>query len=415
MWDKVLDAMLDRMITRGRLTVTFPDGSLRRYGAETADTDPAEPSLAVKLTSETLVRNLCLQPIVALGEGYMDGELIVDDDDLLDLLTLLAQSQNDGNMPGWHRALVRLRVKLRRWVQRNDPRRAHQNVAHHYDISDDLYALFLDEDMQYSCAYFADPSMSLADAQAAKKAHISAKLHLSRGQRVLDIGCGWGGLALSLARDHGVHVTGLTLSRNQHATAQRRAKEAGLDHLTDFRLQDYRHVTDRFDRIVSVGMLEHVGLPQYPTYFEKVSDLLDPNGIALIHTIGRSAPPLPTSPWLAKYIFPGGYVPSLSDLAAPVENARLWLADLEVLRGHYGPTLNHWRQRFEANHGTVREMYDDRFIRMWRFYLVACEMAFEQQHQAVFQLQLSHHQHAVPATRNYLYPAAGASTLHAAQ
>ena len=414
MWEKLLDAMLSRLITSGALTVTFPDGTIRRYGAMSNDVGRQTP-IPIQITSYKLVRDLCLRPVLALGEGYMDGTLIVDKDDLFDLLTLLMRSQNAGRLPAWHRGLTHLRVKLRAWMQRNDPRRAHRNVAHHYDISDDLYALFLDADMQYSCAYFADPSMSLEEAQAAKKAHIAAKLCLERGQRVLDIGCGWGGLALTLARDHRVHVTGLTLSRNQHATAQRRAKEAGLEHLTEFRLQDYREVDDRFDRIVSVGMLEHVGMPQYPTYFGKLHELLEEDGIALIHTIGRSAPPLPTSPWLAKYIFPGGYVPSLSDLAAPMENADLWLADIEVLRGHYGPTLNHWRQRFEANLDTVREKYDERFIRMWRFYLVACEMAFEEQHQAVFQLQLSHRQHVVPATRDYLYPQGREAALHAAQ
>jgi cyclopropane-fatty-acyl-phospholipid synthase len=414
MWDKALDAMLARLITYGTLTVRFPDGTTRQYGEDHSQDGPIDP-VCIQLTDDTLARELCLRPVLALGEGYMNGTLIVDQDRLFDFLTLLVRNQNAGNMPAWHNGLTRVRAGLRKWMQRNDPRRAHRNVAHHYDISDTLYALFLDPDMQYSCAYFGDPEMTLQEAQAAKKAHIAAKLCLSRGQRVLDIGCGWGGMALTLARDHGVHVTGLTLSRNQHATAQRRAQEAGLQDQTDFRLQDYRQVTDRFDRIVSVGMLEHVGLPQYPSYFGKIHDLLAPDGVALIHTIGRVAPPLPTSPWLEKYIFPGGYVPSLSDLAAPMERADLWLADIEVLRGHYGPTLNHWRQRFEANLETVRQMYDERFIRMWRFYLVACEMAFEEQHQAVFQIQLSHRQHVVPATRDYLYRPQQHSAAHAAQ
>ena len=210
-------------------------------------------------------------------------------------------------------------------------------------------------------------------------------------------------MALTLAREHGVHVTGVTLSRSQLETAQARARAEGLSEMTDFRLMDYRELTERFDRIVSVGMLEHVGLPQFPTYFAKVSDLLTRDGLALIHTIGRTAPPRPTSPWLERHIFPGGYVPSLSDLARPMESANLWLADLEVLRGHYGPTLHHWRDRFEANVKTVRAMHDDRFVRLWRFYLVACEMAFEEQQQAVFQLQLSKQQHTVPRTRDYLY------------
>nr|WP_316632619.1 cyclopropane-fatty-acyl-phospholipid synthase family protein [Roseivivax sediminis] len=390
--------MLTRLVIDGELRVEWPDGHVTEYGR------PDEFSAEVKFTDRAILRELCLRPVLALGEGYMDRRIVVDDDKLYDLVALLVRNrERSGDMPAWVNAMQSLRTAARNLVLRNSPVSARQNVAHHYDISDDLYRLFLDDDMQYSCAYFARPDMTLDEAQAAKKAHIARKLRIEPGMRVLDIGCGWGGMALTLAKDFGAHVTGVTLSSNQHRTAEQRAAAAGLSGKTEFRLQDYRDVTDRFDRIVSVGMLEHVGPPQFGVYFEKVAELLDPEGIALIHTIGLTMPPSPTSPWIMKYIFPGGYVPALSEVAPRIEKAGLWTADIEVLRGHYGPTLNHWRARFEANLDKVRQMYDERFVRMWRFYLVACETAFEEQHQGVYQFQLSKAQYAVPRTRDYLY------------
>ncbi|QFS81311.1 Cyclopropane-fatty-acyl-phospholipid synthase [Roseivivax sp. THAF40] len=410
MWDRMLDSILARLVTLGDLRVTWPDGRETRYGAD------APPRAHIILKEPSIVRQLCLRPVLALGEGYMDGRIEISDDDLHPLLALLQRArQRGGRMPRWLEIANDVKLAMSVFLQRNSPISARRNVAHHYDISDDLYRLFLDADMQYSCAYFTDPGMSLEDAQAAKKAHIAAKLRLEPGMRVLDIGCGWGGMALTLARDHGVEVTGVTLSRNQHATAQARAEVAGLSGRIDIRLQDYRHVRDSFDRIVSVGMLEHVGRPQFRTYFGKVAELLQPGGIALVHTIGLSRRPTPTSPWIDKYIFPGGYVPTMSDLAPEIERANLWMADIEVLRGHYARTLHHWRDRFEAALDQVREMYDERFVRMWRFYLVACETAFEEQHQGVFQFQLSHAQQAVPVTRDYLYAGAAGQLSQAAE
>ncbi|ETX27682.1 SAM-dependent methyltransferase [Roseivivax isoporae] len=397
MWENFLDRVLRRIVVDGTLTVTMPDGTVRTYGSGHG----IESSVA--LTDPGILRRLCLSPVLALGEGYMDGSIEVREGGLYDFVALLVRNRERHGMPGWFALGHKLRNAARRMVQRNTPLSARRNVAHHYDISDDLYRLFLDADMQYSCAYFARPDMTLEEAQEAKKAHIARKLMIEPGMRVLDIGCGWGGMALTLARDFGAHVTGVTLSSNQHRTATERAAAEGLSGQTDFRLKDYRDVTDRFDRIVSVGMLEHVGLPQFPVYFGKVHELLRDDGVALIHTIGLTSPPSPTSPWIAKYIFPGGYVPALSELARPIEAAGLWTADLEVLRGHYGPTLHHWSQRFEAQADKVEKMYDARFVRMWRFYLVACEIAFEEQRQAVFQLQLSRRQYAVPTTRDYLY------------
>ncbi|MCE0506099.1 MULTISPECIES: SAM-dependent methyltransferase [unclassified Roseivivax] len=397
MWDRILNDMLRRLVTLGDLRVTWPDGSETRYGAD----EP--PRASLRLKDPGIVRALCLSPVLALGEGYMDGRIEIADEMLNPALGLLQRArERGGRMPAWIETLNSARMALSVFLQRNTPLTARANVAHHYDISDDLYRLFLDADMQYSCAYFTDPEMSLEAAQEAKKALIARKLRLEPGMRVLDIGCGWGGMALTLARDHGARVLGVTLSQNQLATAQARAEAAGLADRVEFRLQDYRDVRDSFDRIVSVGMLEHVGRPQFRTYFRKVSELLAPEGVALIHTIGLSSPPSPTSPWLAKYIFPGGYVPAMSDLAPEIERAGLWMADIEVLRLHYAWTIRHWRQRFEASRDRIREMHDDRFVRMFRFYLAACETAFEEQRQGVFHFQLTKEHAAVPVTRDYL-------------
>lgn len=257
--------------------------------------------------------------------------------------------------------------------------------------------------MQYSCAYFRNDDMTLEQAQAAKKAHIAGKLQLEPGMKVLDIGCGWGGMALTLAKDYGCRVTGITLSENQLATARQRANAAGVSDHIDFRLQDYRHTKGTFDRIVSVGMLEHVGVPNYGTYFGRVAELLAPEGVALIHTIGRSAPPMAHSSWINKYIFPGGYVPSLSELAPAMERSGLWQTDIEIWRLHYAKTIRHWRDRFDSHLDEITATYDERFVRMFRYYLTVCILAFEHQMQAVYHLQLAHKRDAVPLTRDYLY------------
>ncbi|EIE52512.1 cyclopropane-fatty-acyl-phospholipid synthase [Salipiger aestuarii] len=410
MWKTVLDKMLGKLIVTGRLNVAWPDGTRDEYGP--GDGLEAE----VRLTQDSIVRELGQKPVLALGEGYMDGRIDVPPDRLYDFLALLIRNQQAGEMPRWFDAVQALRGWTRGIEQRNNPLRSQKNVQHHYDISEDLYRLFLDEDMQYSCAYFTRPDMTLEEAQQAKKDHIARKLRIEPGMSVLDIGCGWGGMALTLARDHGARVTGVTLSENQLATAQARARESGLEDRVEFQLRDYRNVDRHFDRIVSVGMLEHVGAPQFDTYFEKVDDILAPEGIALIHTIGHVSQPQATSKWLDKYIFPGGYIPSLSEVSASIEKTGLWAADVEVLRGHYAPTLNHWRRRFEAALPQVRRMYDETFVRMWRFYLAACEASFEETFQGVFHLQLSHQQYAVPVTRDYLYRTdSSARMLHAAQ
>ena len=399
MWAKLLDQFLTRMMVADRLTVTYPDGDTRDYGPDTG------AQAHVALSGVDTVRAIVVNPDLGFGEAFMDDRVRMQNCTLDEVLALLIRNREAGGVPAWMKGLNRARFHARAFVQRNAPHASRRNVAHHYDISDDLYRLFLDADMQYSCAYFRDPGMSLEEAQIAKKAHIAEKLRLEPGMRVLDIGCGWGGMAMTLARDYGCHVTGITLSDNQLATAEMRVEAAGLADRVRFNLQDYRNVSGTFDRIVSVGMLEHVGVPNYATYFGKVADLLDPDGIALIHTIGRSGPPQAHSSWINKYIFPGGYVPSLSELAPAIETSGLWQSDIEIWRLHYAKTLRHWRERFNAHLDDVRARYDERFVRMFQYYLTVCILAFEHQMQAVYHFQLAHRRDAVPLTRDYLYAA----------
>lgn len=400
MWERLFHDMARQLIQSGALEITYPDGTKRTYG----DGKGAPAALAIR--TRGALRQLCLQPELALGEGYMDQTIEIGGNiELESLLSVLIRNRDPQRFPAYLRLVEGMRFMLRRIVQRNTTDSSRANVAHHYDISDDLYRLMLDEDMQYSCAYFIKPDMTLAEAQAAKKRHIAEKLLIEPGMRVLDIGCGWGGMALTLARDYGARVTGVTLSKNQLATARARAEQAGLSERIDFRLMDYRDLSESFDRIVSVGMLEHVGIPHYGDYFSKVADLLDSEGVALVHTIGRVSPPMTQSRWITKYIFPGGYVPSLSELLDPLERSGLWQADIEVWRLHYAKTLRCWRNNFDANLDKVRDWYDDRFIRMWRYYLTVCIMAFEEQEQCVYHLQLAHKRDAVPLTRDYLYSA----------
>ncbi|WP_299298521.1 cyclopropane-fatty-acyl-phospholipid synthase family protein [uncultured Tateyamaria sp.] len=406
MWDKLLDRFLTGMMVDDRLSITYPDGTTRDYGPDSG----AHGHLDIADTAT--LKALIVNPDLGLGEGYMEGRITPKNCTLDEVLTVIIRNRFKGHLPPWLLMANRARFHARRFIQNNAPRASRQNVAHHYDISDDLYRLFLDADMQYSCAYFRDNAMTLEEAQIAKKAHIAAKLRLEPGMRVLDIGCGWGGMALTLARDYGCEVTGITLSENQLATAQRRAEAAGLADRVHFNLQDYRHTSGTFDRIVSVGMLEHVGVPNFGTYFNRVAELLDPDGVALIHTIGRSAPPMAHSSWINKYIFPGGYVPSLSELAPAMEKSGLWQTDIEVWRLHYAKTIRHWRDRFDAHISEISSMYDDRFVRMFHYYLTVCILAFEHQMQGVYHFQLAHKRDAVPLTRDYLYD--GAATAAAA-
>ncbi len=399
MWARFLSLFLHRLIRQGALVAVFPDGqSVHNSGASSAP-------VTVRFHTRSLARKLVTDPELALGEAYVDGTLTVDDDDLYGFLELLLVNLKHQPDVWHHRWLAGLRRLYRSAAQFNPAGRARRNAAHHYDLSSDLYALFLDRDQQYSCGYFRHRNDSLEAAQQAKKAHIAAKLLLEPGQRVLDIGCGWGGLALHLAREHGARVDGVTLSKEQHRIAEQRARAAGLAGRVRFGLQDFRHVSGTFDRIVSVGMFEHVGVPHYRKFFATLRERLSDDGVALVHTIGRVDGPGATNPWIAKYIFPGGYCPALSEVLAAVEHSGLYVTDIEVWRLHYADTLKAWRKRFEASLDRVRAIYDERFCRMWRFYLVASELAFRHDNQVVFQIQLARKQDAVPLTRDYLAPA----------
>jgi cyclopropane-fatty-acyl-phospholipid synthase len=392
----MLRSMLNSIVRRGQLTVLAPGRSFT--------VGDGKPHVTIRIHDRRAMLALALNPELALGELYMDGRLTVENGDIADLLELASLNLSNRKPPAALRFLRRLRRMANPIRLRNRPRRAKRNVAHHYDLSGRLYDLFLDRDRQYSCAYYSNPRMTLDQAQAAKKSHIAAKLHLDRpGLKVLDIGCGWGGLAMDLALGARAKVTGITLSEEQLALARRRAADAGLSRACRFELTDYRQIEGVFDRIVSVGMFEHVGAPYYDAYFGKIAESLTPDGVALIHTIGCPLGPGAYNPWIAKYIFPGGYIPALSEMTAAVERAGLMVSDVEILRRHYALTLRAWRKRFTAHRAEAARLYDERFCRMWEFYLAGCEMAFRHGGLVVFQLQLIKRPDALPITRDYMY------------
>jgi cyclopropane-fatty-acyl-phospholipid synthase len=393
----LLARLLGQVISVGRLGVVDASGMRHTFSGSPG------PNVTIRLHDRSLHWKLALRPRLYFGEALMDGTLTIEDGSLYDLIDLLAvntEALPDGLLG---RILNGAPGTLRRVHQYNPVRRARRNAAHHYDLSDQFYELFLDRDRQYSCAYFRYGTDDLEKAQLDKKTHLAAKLLIRPGQRVLDIGSGWGGLALYLARECGADVTGLTLSAEQHKVATRRAAAAGLSDRVRFHLRDYREETGQYDRIVSVGMFEHVGVNHYGAFFAKLKSLLAPSGVALLHSIGRKDGPGSTNPWIRKYIFPGGYIPALSEVLPVVEKLRLWVTDIEVLRLHYAETLRAWRSRFERNRDRVREIYDERFCRMWELYLVGSEIGFRRQDLMVFQLQLAKAVDAVPLTRDYIF------------
>jgi len=392
--DRVLRFAMGRFIRRGDLRITTARGRTFRFG------DGSGKPISVRFTTRAAQRQILLNPELKLGECYMDGTFVVDDASIADFLALVMGQPDE--VPNWGWPLHAARYLKRRFQQFNPPRRARRNVAHHYDLDGRLYSLFLDADRQYSCGYFDSPDQSLDDAQLAKKRHLCAKLLLKPGQRVLDIGCGWGGLALYLAEIASADIVGVTLSQEQLGIARARAAEKNLTGAVEFRLQDYRDVERGFDRIVSVGMFEHVGVVHYDTFFRKCAEVLDDDGVIVLHSIGRSEGPGTTNPWIAKYIFPGGYIPALSEVLPSIERAGLLVDDIEILRLHYAETLKAWRDRFMAHRDEVQRIYDPRFVRMWEFYLASSEMAFREQAMMVFQLQLSKRQGIVPITRDYI-------------
>jgi cyclopropane-fatty-acyl-phospholipid synthase len=393
---KPLEILLRRIVEHGNLSLITHSGKAVTFG------DGCGPPIVARLADRWLERQLALDPHLQVGEAYMNGRLVMEQGRIYDLLALIHENAMAHPPPRWAQSLDVARFLTRRLAQFNPAGRARRNVAHHYDIDGSIYDLFLDADRQYSCAYFADRGTPLEAAQQAKKRHLAAKLALAEGQRVLDIGSGWGGLGLYLAGTTGCVVDGVTLSVEQLKIAEERARRAGLANAVHFKLQDYRDVTGPYDRVISVGMFEHVGVNHYDTYFRKVRDLLAEDGVALIHFIGRSEPPAVTNPFIAKYIFPGGYIPALSEVMTAIERSGLITTDVEILRLHYAETLRAWRERFLANWETAASIRDERFCRMWEFYLAGSECAFRYQNLVVFQIQLTRRIEALPLTRDYI-------------
>jgi cyclopropane-fatty-acyl-phospholipid synthase len=397
--DRLLRFLLKTFVRRGTFRVTTSRGTVLTFG------DGTGQPVSVRFASRAAEWGILLDPELKFGEAYMNGTFVVEQGSIADVLAIMLGQNTD--VPHWARPQYLIRYLARRIAQFNPRKRARRNVAHHYNLDGRLYSLFLDADRQYSCGYFERPGQSLDDAQLAKKRHLAAKLVLDGGRpgrnlRVLDIGCGWGGLGLYLAETAGADVTGVTLSQEQHAIANERAAEKGLSKSARFHLQDYRDAPGPFDRIVSVGMFEHVGVNHYATFFRKSAQLLAEDGVMVLHSIGRSEGPAATNPWIAKYIFPGGYIPSLSEVLPRIEHAGLLVTDIEILRLHYAETLKAWRERFLAHREQVERIYDERFERMWEFYLAASEMSFREQALMVFQIQLTKRQGVVPMTRDYI-------------
>jgi cyclopropane-fatty-acyl-phospholipid synthase len=400
MW--LLDRMLSRFVRRGKFVIVDADGSRHEYG----DGAPGEPSVRIRLTDRKVANFIAGHPRLGGAEAFMDGRLVIEEGDIATMIDLV---RGNGTWEKGGRSLAqpnpirrafgttRMRLDRLNWAAKSK-----RNVAHHYDLGDRLYDLFLDADRQYSCAYFTDPGNSLEQAQADKKAHIAAKLNLKPGQRVLDIGCGWGGMALYLHRVADVDVLGITLSEEQLKTARRRAEEAGVADRVKFELIDYRDVTGVFDRIVSVGMFEHVGPPHYRAFFAKCRSLLAEDGVMLLHTIGRMGGPGVTDAFTAKYIFPGGYNPALSEIVAASERVKLIASDIETLRVHYAHTIQHWYDRTVAAKEQIVAMYDERFYRMWTLYLAGAMAAFRHGGMCNYQIQYIRRRDALPITRDYI-------------
>ena len=398
---RLLDKMLARHVQRGELTIIDPSGRTHRYGAP----DPELKSVTVRLADRTTALRIARDPAVGTAEAYMDGRLVLEQGEILDLVLIIRGNRRweDRTKPN---GFLRKGSKLARPIAHlNWRRQSRRNVAHHYDIGNDFYRLWMEADMQYSCGYFTDPGNSLEQAQLDKKAHLASKLHLKPGQRVLDIGCGWGGLALYLNRVADVDVLGVTLSTEQIELARERAAAAGVSDRVKFELMDYRDVTGSFDRIVSVGMFEHVGPPFYRTFFRKCRELLEPDGVMVLHTMGRMGKPGTTDRFIQKYIWPGGYIPALSEIVSASEPAKLIMADCEALRLHYPPTVKHWYERFKAVREEVIDRYDERFYRLWLFYLAAGLSMFSDGGMTVYQLQYLRRRDATPITRDYMFEA----------
>ncbi len=398
---KLLDSMLSEFVKAGQLTVIDANDKKYIYGEWGANL----PTAVIRLKNEKLYTKLFINPELYAGEAYMNGELICEQGGIRGLLEIFALNRTRLRKQPGQKILRRWFKKIRKYHQRNEAESSRNNVHHHYDLSNEFYRLFLDDDLNYSCAYYRNDSMTLEQAQKAKQKHIACKLMLTPGQTVLDIGCGWGSMAIYLAEHFGCDVTGITLSQQQYSLATERVLRRNLSDKVKIELMDYRDVTKKFDRIVSIGMFEHVGVAHYLEYFKKIKSLLNDDGCALVHSIGRKGGPGTTGAWMRKYIFPGGYSPALSETFSEIEKAGLWVTDCEILRLHYARTLLEWNKRFQANRHKVAIMFDERFCRMWEFYLVISELSFRYGKHMNFQIQLSKNVNSLPLTRDYIHSA----------
>jgi cyclopropane-fatty-acyl-phospholipid synthase len=391
-----LDRLIQRGVRHGRLEITWADGTVSEYG------DGAGRAVRAVFRDPAAERAVLRRPELAIGEAYMNGDIDFPDGSLLPFLLLMNDTAVELEKLPLFALGKKLRFLTRRLAQNNTLAKARRNVESHYDLDGRVYRLFLDSDMQYSCGYFERGGADLEEAQWAKKRHLASKLAVRPGLQLLDIGSGWGGLGLFLAEYFDVNVTGVTLSTEQHGISNARARERGLSDKARFELTDYRSLTTQFDRIVSVGMFEHVGAHRYREFFDASARLLKPDGVMLLHSIGRFGPPDTTNPWIAKYIFPGGYIPALSEVLKAVERSGLLVADIEILRLHYAETLKAWRERFHAHWQEAADIYDERFCRMWDFYLAGSEAAFRNGNMMNFQLQLVRDRSVLPLTRDYM-------------
>ena len=393
----MLFSILKKVNFNGTLEIVDSKNKTYTFGKNT-------PFVRIKLNTKTIEKKLFRNPNLYLGEAYMDKEIIIEKgtiEEFIDLVTLCYDDFIRHNkMYSYYEFISSI---FKSFQQINKLVNSKKNVAHHYDLNEDLYRLFLDKDMQYSCAYFHNENISLDQAQKDKKIHIINKLKISENMKILDIGCGWGGMAIEIAKNTGAKVKGITLSRNQFNTASRRAQEEGVSEKVNFALQDYREESDSYDRIVSVGMFEHVGIKYFKTFFEKTYDLLNEKGVFLLHTIGQRGVPTATSPWIRKYIFPGGYIPSLSEIINISEKLNMNITDIEILRLHYAHTLTHWYRNILKNKDQIIKLFDERFFRMWEFYLLASKYSFVNMGNVVFQIQIAKNLNNLPLTRNYMY------------
>ena len=389
--------VLKKIYFKDKLTIVDSKNNTHQFGS-------GKGNLKIRLTNKSIEKKLFRNPNLYLGEAYMDKEIIIEKgtiEEFIDLVTLCYDDFIRHNkMYSYYEFISSI---FKSFQQINKLVNSKKNVAHHYDLNEDLYRLFLDKDMQYSCAYFHNENISLDQAQKDKKIHIINKLKISENMKILDIGCGWGGMAIEIAKNTGAKVKGITLSRNQFNTASRRAQEEGVSEKVNFALQDYREESDSYDRIVSVGMFEHVGIKYFKTFFEKTYDLLNEKGVFLLHTIGQRGVPTATSPWIRKYIFPGGYIPSLSEIVKISEKLNMNITDIEILRLHYAHTLTHWYRNILKNKDQIIKLFDERFFRMWEFYLLASKYSFVNMGNVVFQIQIAKNLNNLPLTRNYMY------------